>query len=153
MEETREEIVKIIWSDGTGDIEGFDTLNPKNITFKITDQILSIKLGPHTLGEVIEKYKKGGIVMLKLDERDIRAVATSRFFRFTQKKLVGVLVGCFAVFVGLFFLSGNTGAPIWIIFFPLAGMLAYSIYWNKEQAKFIAGFLEDWREEGIESGS
>jgi len=84
--------------------------------------------------------------MLKLDEKDVKAVATNRFFRFTQKKLVGVLTGCFAAFVLLFFISGWTGAPIWIIFFPLAGMLAYAIYWNKEQVKFIAGFLEDWKE-------
>lgn len=89
--------------------------------------------------------------MLELDKKDVRAVATSRFFRATQKKLVGILTGCFASFVLLFFISGWTGAPIWIIFFPLAGMLAYAVYWNKEQARFIAEFLEQW-EEGRESG-
>ena len=83
--------------------------------------------------------------MLELDEKDVRAVAISRFLRFTQKKLIGVLVGCFAAFVLLFFVTGWVGAPIWIVFFPLAGMLAYSIYFNREQQRFVAKFLFDWR--------
>ena len=61
-EQIREEIARIIWSDGTGDDEGFETLKPKNITFKITGQILSLKTGSLTLKELIEKYEQGELL-------------------------------------------------------------------------------------------
>jgi len=42
MDELREKIARTIWSDGTGDEEGFEGLGAKHIVFKITDQILAL---------------------------------------------------------------------------------------------------------------
>ena len=54
-QEAQEKIARIIWSDDTGDEEGFETLNSKNIVFKIT----------RSIWKVVESYiKQAGFVQL-----------------------------------------------------------------------------------------
>ena len=84
--------------------------------------------------------------MLELDESDAKQVAIGRYFKATRSTLIKVFTGAFALFCLLLFLSIRVGAPIWLIFFPLAGIFAYLVHWERNKRRSIIAFIEEWKE-------
>lgn len=85
--------------------------------------------------------------MIKLDEKDIKAVADSRFSRKTTKFLVGLPLGCCAVLVLLVYLAGDSGIPSWLLFIPIIALLAGIIWWDAKRRAAEKALVEEWKKD------
>jgi 4-hydroxybenzoate polyprenyltransferase len=85
--------------------------------------------------------------MLKLDEKDVRAIATSRFSRAATKFLIGFPLGCCAALVLLAFLAGDYGIPPWLFFLPIIALIIGAIWFERKRKSAEKFLLEEWRKE------
>ena len=79
--------------------------------------------------------------MIELDENDIKAVASSRFFRKTWKKALAVVL----LFFGVVILAGVLGLPI--LGYTVMGLflVAYILFFRM-QVKAEKTLVQEWRQ-------
>jgi len=82
--------------------------------------------------------------VIELDERDIKAVSSSRFSRKTQKYLLGITLGCVGSFV-LIFLSGLPHISSWFILIPFCVLVGGTINWDIKRRRAEKALVEEWK--------
>lgn len=86
--------------------------------------------------------------MIKLDEKDIKAVGRSRFSRKTSKQFSIIIISCFVLLFILSFYLREFDTPISLIpIIPVLGILGYMIWYvrnmNKAEKYFVARWNKD----------
>jgi uncharacterized membrane protein YdjX (TVP38/TMEM64 family) len=86
--------------------------------------------------------------MLKLEERDVRAIATSRFSRAATKFLIGFPLGCCAALVLLALLADRShDIPSWLFFLPIVALIIGAVWFERKRKSAEKALLEEWRKE------
>lgn len=82
--------------------------------------------------------------MIQLDDRDIKAVATSRFWRRNTKKLVLSLIG---IMLAVILISIFVDRYSWLayVFFVLMATSAGAVIWRA--SKYEKEFLANWKKQ------
>ena len=84
--------------------------------------------------------------MIKLDEKDIKAVAGSRFTRSHSKQLTAAFLCCLAAILGLVNLTDRFEfVPEYIAFAPVVGLSIYVVWYLRNINKAGKELVEEWK--------
>lgn len=86
--------------------------------------------------------------MIKLDEKDVKAIAINRF----NGRNIKYIAGGFGIFVallfGLLFLELRVeGFPLNLPFIPIGIILGALIFYLRKQDGFVKDFVSEWKKE------
>jgi 4-hydroxybenzoate polyprenyltransferase len=86
--------------------------------------------------------------MIELDEKDIKAIARSRFTRKHNKKFSVVLGACLAAFIGILFLTNDLeGKLYYTSLVPLVVGFIYIIQYFRNMDKAEKELVNYWQKE------
>ena len=90
--------------------------------------------------------------MIKLDEKDVKAVGKARFIRTHDKQLMWVLLGGVALFGVLAHFTAELKTPLYYIpTVPLIGLIIYMVWYIKRIYKVERALVKEWKEDGNKS--
>lgn len=85
--------------------------------------------------------------MIKLDEKDVKQIASSRFIRNTQKWFLSSTIGpLIALVMVVRFCSYGLLSNIVVIALAL-GVLSIMIVWNRKMNRAVEALVKEWKED------
>ena len=85
--------------------------------------------------------------MIKLDEKDVRSVANSRFTKKYKWWIIGSGTCIFLAVPGIGLLSSPESWTSFLIFIPLVLGLGLSVLYFKKSSKAEKALIEEWKKE------
>lgn len=84
------------------------------------------------------------VLMIKLDEKDVRAVASSRFYREKVWWIIGGLFFLMGAFCGL----AGSSLDLWVVYIPIILTTIGLVWLGIGESRAKKALVKDWRENG-----